>query len=71
MSAIASTGSTLVLDVVPIVGMTHIGTNPASTSSSIASASASARISNRSLTAILRSDRVPSPSVMHDLSIDE
>ena len=61
----------LELDVVPIVGITQIGTCPASMSSSIASASASTRISYRSFTAILRRLSIPSPSVMHALSIDE
>jgi hypothetical protein len=40
-------------------------------SSSIASANASGFISNRSLHSIFRSERVPNPSVMQALSIDE
>src|SRR5258706_15272712 len=71
MSAIASTGSTLDVEVVPMVGITQIGTKPSLISSSIASDSLSGIISNRSLHSIFRRDLSPRPSVIAPLSIDE
>ena len=70
-SAIAATGSTLVVDVVPTVATTAIGSAPAARSAAIASPRASGRIRNWSSTGIFRMASMPSPSVITALSTEE
>ena len=67
----ASTGSTLVVDVVPSVATTAMGRTPAATSSSIASRSASTLIRNSSSVGMGRTPDRPNPSVIPALAMLE
>ncbi len=71
MSAIAGTGSMLVVDVVPTVATTASGRRPLRRSSSMARSSESARIRKSASTAILRTASWPRPIAMADLSTEE
>ena len=61
-SAIASSGSTAPVSVVPAVATTAIGVTPAATSAASASARASGRIRRRSSSSMRRTASLPSPA---------
>jgi len=71
IAATASTGSTLVADVVPTVATTASGAQPDARSSAIARSSASARMRNSPSHEIRLMDSSPRPSMIIALSTDE
>ena len=70
MSAMAGTGSTLVVPVVPTVAQTATGRQPAARSSAIARASAAGSIRNSASVGILRTPSRPKPRTIAPFSTE-